>query len=72
MAGVHTPADHFHSRHLGLPSDLYHLYLMSRHIDLPLKSITLFLANVHIYETNLEATKRLLNGDEEVKFVLNV
>lgn len=29
-------------------------------------------ANVHIYETNLEATKRLLQGDEEVKFVLNV
>ena len=57
---------------LGLPSDLYHLYLMSRHIDLPLKSITLFLANVHIYETNLEATKRLLQGDEEVKFALNV
>ncbi|MCR5038057.1 MAG: thymidylate synthase [Bacteroidales bacterium] len=57
---------------LGLPSDLYHLYLMSRQIDLPLKSITLFLANVHIYETNLEATKRLLQGDEEVKFVLNV
>lgn len=57
---------------LGLPSDLYHLYLMSRHIDLPLKSITLFLANVHIYETNLEATKRLLQGDEDVKFVLNV
>ena len=57
---------------LGLPSDLYHLYLMSRQIDLPLKSITLFLANVHIYETNLEATKRLLQGDEDVKFVLNV
>lgn len=57
---------------LGLPSDLYHLYLMSRHIDLPLKSITLFLANVHIYETNFEATKRLLSGDEEVKFMLNV
>lgn len=57
---------------LGLPSDLYHLYLMSRHIDLPLKSITLFLANVHIYETNLEATQKLLQGDEEVKFVLNV
>ena len=57
---------------LGLPSDLYHLYLMSRQIDLPLKSITLFLANVHIYETNIEATKRLLQGDEEVKFALNV
>ena len=57
---------------LGLPSDLYHLYLMSRQIDMPLKSITLFLANVHIYETNLEATKQLLSGNEEVKFVLNV
>lgn len=57
---------------LGLPSDLYHLYLMSRQIDMPLKSITLFLANVHIYETNLEATKQLLEGNEEAKFVLNV
>lgn len=57
---------------LGLPSDLYHLYLMSRQIDLPLKSITLFLANVHIYETNIEATKELLAGNEEVKFTLNV
>ena len=26
---------------LGLPADIYHLYLMSRQIDLPLKSITL-------------------------------
>ncbi len=57
---------------LGLPSDLYHLYLMSRQIDLPLKSITLFLANVHIYETNIWATTRFLSGDENVKFILNV
>lgn len=57
---------------LGLPSDLYHLYLMSRQIDLPLKSITLFLANVHIYETNIWATNRLLSGDDNVKFTLNV
>lgn len=57
---------------LGLPSDLYHLYLMSRQIDLPLKSITLFLANVHIYETNIEATKELLAGNEGVKFTFNV
>lgn len=57
---------------LGLPSDLYHLYLMSRQIDLPLKSITLFLANVHIYATNLDATVKLLAGDEDVKFTLNV
>ena len=34
---------------LGLPSDIYHLYLMARQIDLPLKSITLNLGNVHIY-----------------------
>ena len=33
---------------LGLPSDLYHLYLMSRQIELPLRSITLNLGNVHI------------------------
>ena len=52
--------------------DIYHLYLMSRQIDLPLKSITLNLANVHIYESNLEQTKELLDGNENVKFELNV
>ena len=57
---------------LGLPSDIYHLYLMSRQIDLPLKSITLFLGNVHIYDNNIERTHNLLNGDEGVKFDLNV
>ncbi len=57
---------------LGLPSDIYHLYLMSRQIDLPLKSITLFLGNVHIYENNIERTKDLLDGKESVKFDLNV
>jgi len=56
---------------LGLPSDLYHLYLISRQIDVELKSITLYLGNVHIYENNIESTKRLLNGDE-VRFQLNV
>ena len=56
---------------LGLPADIYHLYLISRQIELPLKSINLFLANVHIYENNIEPTKRLLNG-EKVKFNLNV
>lgn len=39
---------------LGLPADIYHLYLMSRQIELPLKSITLNLGNVHIYENNIE------------------
>lgn len=57
---------------LGLPSDLYHLYLMARQINLPLKSITLNLGNVHIYASNLEKTRNLLNGDENVKFDLNV
>ncbi len=57
---------------LGLPSDIYHLYLMSRQIDLPLQSITLNLGNVHIYETNLDQTAQLLSGAEDVKFVLNV
>ena len=57
---------------LGLPCDIYHLYLMAREIDLPLKSITLFLGNVHIYETNLLNTYNLLNGAQDVKFALNV
>lgn len=57
---------------LGLPCDIYHLYLMARQIDLPLKSITLFLGNVHIYENNLARTFELLNGKEDVKFELNV
>lgn len=57
---------------LGLPSDIYHLYLMARQIDLPLKSITLNLGNVHIYENNLERTKALLNGNEGIRFDLNV
>lgn len=57
---------------LGLPADIYHLYLMARQIDIPLKSITLNLGNVHIYENNLEHTAQLLNGDEGVRFELNV
>lgn len=57
---------------LGLPADIYHLYLMARQIDLPLKSITLNLGNVHIYENNLERTGALLAGDEGARFDLNV
>lgn len=57
---------------LGLPADLYHLYLMARQIDLPLKSITLNLGNVHIYDNNIERTLRLLDGEEGVRFDLNV
>ena len=57
---------------LGLPADIYHLYLMARQIYLPLKSITLNLGNVHIYENNQERTRQLLAGDENVRFDLNV
>lgn len=56
---------------LGLPADIYHLYLMARQIDLPLKSITLFLGNVHIYQNNIEKTELLLEGNDNVKFELN-
>ncbi len=56
---------------LGLPADIYHLYLISKQIDLPLKSITLFLGNVHVYENNIENTKALLEGNDS-KFNLNV
>ena len=56
---------------LGLPADIYHLYLMARQIDLPLKSITLFLGNVHIYQNNIGKTELWLGGDDNVKFDLN-
>jgi thymidylate synthase len=56
---------------LGLPADIYHLYLISRQIDVPLKSITIMFGNVHIYENNKEATMKLIEG-ESVKFNLNV
>ena len=57
---------------LGLPSDMYQLYLISRQINLPLNSITLCLGNVHIYENNIDRTKQLLSGVEGIKFDLNV
>ena len=57
---------------LGLPADIYHLYLIARQIDLPLRSITLFLGNVHIYSNNIDRTRALLAGDDGVKFELNV
>lgn len=57
---------------LGLPADIYHLYLIARQIDVPLKSITLNLGNVHIYENNIERTQELLEGNETVRFDLNV
>ncbi|MBQ9076862.1 MAG: thymidylate synthase [Muribaculaceae bacterium] len=57
---------------LGLPADIYHLYLISRQIDVPLKSITINFGNVHIYESNEMNTRRLLAGEENVRFELNV
>lgn len=57
---------------LGLPADIYHLYLIARQIELPLKSITVFLGNVHIYANNMDNTRALLAGEESVKFNLNV
>ena len=45
---------------------------MSRQIDLPLESITLNLGNVHIYDNNVERTRLLLDGNEDVRFDLNV
>ena len=57
---------------LGLPADIYHLYLMARQVELPLKSITLDLGNVHIYENNIDLTLELLSGVENIKFDLNV
>lgn len=55
---------------LGLPADIYHLYLISKQIEVPLKSITIMLANVHIYENNIAATNELLNGGKPT-FTLN-
>ena len=57
---------------LGLPADIYHLYLIARQIDFPLQSITLNLANVHIYENNIDNTRKMIGGDENVRFELNV
>lgn len=57
---------------LGLPADIYHLYLISRQVEMPLESITLNLGNVHIYENNMEKTRRLLAGESGIKFDLNV
>lgn len=57
---------------LGLPADIYHLYLIAKQIDFPLRSVTLCLGNVHIYGNNVDGTRRLLAGEEDVKFELNV
>ena len=56
---------------LGLPSDIYHAYLISNMINIPLENITFFIGNAHIYKNNIDKTYKLLNG-ETVKFDLNV
>ena len=56
---------------LGLPSDIYQTYLISKYIDCELENITYFIGNAHIYENNIENTEKLLSGDR-VKFNLNV
>jgi len=56
---------------LGLPSDIYQTYLISKYIDCELENITYFIGNAHIYENNIENTERLLSGSR-VKFNLNV
>ena len=56
---------------LGLPSDIYQTYLISKKIDIPLSNITFFIGNAHIYDNNLKKTNSLLNGNK-VKFELNV
>ncbi|SDE55690.1 hypothetical protein [Riemerella columbipharyngis] len=42
-------------------------YLLDQQLKPPLKSITLNLCNVHIYENNIKGTKQQLQG-EKVKF----
>lgn len=55
---------------LGLPSDIYQAMLLSKKINAPLKNITFFIGNAHIYENNIEETKKMLKG-KDYKFILN-
>ena len=56
---------------LGLPSDIYQIFLISQMIDIPLDNITFFIGNAHIYENNINNTYELLKGNTP-KFELNV
>lgn len=56
---------------LGLPSDIYQIFLISKLINVQLANITFFIGNAHIYENNIDNTYRLLKGDKP-KFKLNV
>lgn len=57
---------------LGLPSDLYQVFLISKMIDVPLSNITFFIGNAHIYDNNIINTIKLLETSEKIKFNLNV
>ena len=56
---------------LGLPSDIYQIFLISKLINMPLANITFFIGNAHIYENNIDNTYELLKGNNP-KFELNV
>lgn len=56
---------------LGLPSDIYQMFLVSSFIDIPLVNITFFIGNAHLYENNIESTYKLLKN-EPANFELNV
>jgi thymidylate synthase len=56
---------------LGLPSDIWQIFLISEKIDISLANITVFIGNVHIYENNIENTYKLLAG-HKVNFNLNI
>lgn len=55
---------------LGLPSDIYQMYVLSKKVDLPLNSITFFIGNAHIYANNIEETKNVISN-KPYKFNLN-
>lgn len=56
---------------LGLPADLYQVYMISKYIKIPLENITFFYGNVHIYWNNMFETENMLDGDL-YRFTLNV
>lgn len=56
---------------LGLPADLYQVFLIAEKINIPLENITFFYGNVHIYWNNLFETENMLDGDL-YRFTLNV
>jgi len=56
---------------IGLPSDIYQMFLISKMIDIPLANITFFIGNAHIYENNIHGTQETING-RQPKFNLNV